>query len=275
MFPLKMKSSQKLIRLLPLGVPMVIASGLFWTAACTNIPDLDRPGFSMMSASQEAQLGYSEFQRIKQQKKISTNADYNARVQRVARRLVPHVPIAGADWEFVVFEDPTPNAFALPGGKVGIHTGLFQVARNDAQLAAVIGHELGHVVARHAGERRTAQTAAALGGVALGVGLGQSDMSNTQRAAILGGYGAAATVGGILPFSRRQELEADQMGAIYMARAGYDPRESVQVWINFMKYREAQGGARPPQFLSTHPLDESRIANLERFMPRALAEMPG
>ncbi len=270
-----MKTTFKLVRLLPLTAPLLLAGGLFWTAACTTMPDMDRPTFSMMSPSEEARLGYAEFERIKQQRTISTNAEHNARVQRVARRLVPHVPLAGAEWEFVVFDDPTPNAFALPGGKVGIHSGLFQVARNDAQLAAVLGHELGHVVARHAGERRTAQTAAALGGVALGIGLGQRDMSDAQRAAILGGYGAAATVGGVLPFSRRQELEADQLGAIYMARAGYDPRESVQVWINFMQYRQAQGGARMPEFLSTHPLDESRIANLEQFMPRAMAEMPG
>ena len=179
------------------------------------------------------------------------------------------MPVPNAEWEFVVFEDSTPNAFALPGGKVGIHTGLFQITKDDAGLAAVIGHEVAHVVARHSGERLSQNAVAGAVVAGAGYALNREGRDGAFPTAALGAGALLAT----RSFSRNQELEADRMGAIFMARAGYDPRQSVDLWRRFGAWRNAnsQGGSTP-QFLSTHPLDEKRIENLQQYMPEAVAE---
>ena len=241
--------------------------------ACTVVPDTGRKQFNPLSPNEEAQLGLTEFEKLKRSKQVSRNPAYNAQVQRVGQRLAQVMPVPNAQWEFVVFEDPTPNAFALPGGKVGIHTGMFQITETDAGLAAVVGHEVGHVVARHSGERMAqgALTAgiAAVAGEAL---RRNTDMGTAGQVATGAALGGAALLH-VQRFSRNQELEADQLGALYMARAGYDPRESVELWKRFAAWRAETGNvSRTPAFLSTHPLDEVRIAELERFMPRALTE---
>jgi len=188
-------------------------------------------------------------------------------VQNVAARLTRVIDMPGAEWEFVVFEDKTPNAFALPGGKVGVHTGLFQVTQNEAGLAAVVGHEIGHVIAGHGGERMSQQILAAGIGIGIGAVLNQNDeLSDTRKAAILGGYGLGAG-GAVLKFSRDQELEADQLGALYMARAGYDPRESIGLWQRFSAFKGSSG---TPQFMSTHPSDATRIERLKAYMPQVM-----
>ena len=237
--------------------------------ACTAVPDAGRSSFNFIPNSQLSQMGLTEFQKIKSQKKISHNASQRAAVNRVAQRLRRVVPIQNANWEFVLFEDSTPNAFALPGGKVGVNTGLFKVAHSDAELAAVIGHELAHVVAGHSGERMSTGILGAAGSAVLGAVLGRDNPRN--RAATTGAAGAVVGLG-LLRFSRGQELEADRLGALYMARGGYDPRESIQLWKNFAAYNQRQGKGRTTAFLSTHPLDSTRIANLEAYMPRALSE---
>jgi predicted Zn-dependent protease len=253
-------------------LPLLISAitGALLIAACTTVPDTGRKQFNPLSTQSEMRMGLTEFQKIKQQKKISQNRSYNSQVQRVAARLVPVIPLKNAQWEFVVFEDDTPNAFALPGGKVGVHTGLFKITKNDAGLAAVVGHEIGHVVARHGGERVVQSIGAAL--VTLGVNQALKD-SDARNVATLGT--GAATGLTVLKFSRSQELEADQLGALYMARAGYDPNESVKLWERFAQYKASTGGGRTPQFLSTHPLDSTRIERLKAFMPRAYAEYKG
>ncbi len=243
-------------------------------AACTTVPDLGRRSFNFIPNSQLSEMGLTEFEKLKTQKKLSQNSTQLAAVDRVARRLMPVVPIANAQWEFVLFEDSSPNAFALPGGKVGVNSGIFQVAKNDAQLAAVIGHELAHVVAGHSGERLSTGLLSTAAVVGVGAVLGGGRVSDTQRIAATTGAGAVAGLG-MLRFSRGQELEADKLGALYMARAGYDPRESIQLWKNFSAAQERQGSGRATEFLSTHPLDSTRIARLEEFMPRALAEYGG
>jgi predicted Zn-dependent protease len=179
------------------------------------------------------------------------------------------VPVPNARWEFVLFDDSTPNAFALPGGKVGVNSGIFKVAHNDAQLAAVLGHELGHVVAGHSGERMSTGLLGAAGVAVLGAALGGD---NTRERNVATSAAGAAVGLGMLRFSRGQELEADKLGAIYMARGGYDPRQSIELWKNFAEHGRRQGANRMPSFLSTHPLDSTRIANLEAFMPQALSE---
>lgn len=250
-----------------LALPAALLTAAALLAACTTVPDLDRPSFNFIPNSQLSEMGLTEFEKLKSQKKLSSNSTQNAAVQRVARRLMPVIPIQNAQWEFVLFEDSSPNAFALPGGKVGVNSGIFKVAKNDAQLAAVIGHELAHVVAGHSGERLSTGLLGAAAAAGVGVLLGGD--STSQRVAATSATGAVVGLG-MLRFNRGQELEADKLGALYMARAGYDPRESIQLWKNFSEAREGSG--RSVEFLSTHPLDSTRIAALEAFMPRALAE---
>lgn len=245
-----------------------VATGVI-LLSCTTVPDVGRSSLNFIPGSHLNQMGLSEFEKIKSEKRRSSNGTQTAAVNRVAERLRRIVPMPDARWEFVLFDDSSPNAFALPGGKVGVNTGIFKVARNDAQLAAVLGHELAHVVAGHSGERMSTGILGAVGVAVLDAALG-SDRSTGSRAAT--STAASAAVGlGMLRFSRGQELEADKLGALYMARAGYDPQESIQLWQNFAADRSKKGSGTPA-FLSTHPLDSTRIESLRAFMPRALAE---
>jgi predicted Zn-dependent protease len=183
----------------------------------------------------------------------------NRMVADVSSRLAKVVGKTDYDWQYTVFEDPEPNAFALPGGKIGVNTGLFKVVHDEPQLAAVLGHEIGHVIAHHVAERLSRETLLQTGLDVIG---GTTNMG--QYAGLLAG---AATLGVVLPFSREQEAEADQIGLMLMARAGYDPRAALQLWKNF----DAVGGQRPPEFLSDHPSPGNRLQHLEQLMPQALA----
>ena len=227
-------------------------------AACAQAPVTGRNQLILLPESQDADMGLQAYQQIKQEEKISGNAELNQRVQTVGRRIAAVSGHPEWDWQFTLFDNPEPNAFALPGGKVGVYTGLFKVAQNDAQLAAVMGHEVGHAIARHGAERMSHGILAQLGGVAVGAATGS--------AAVVDLYSQAATLGVILPYSRGQESEADEIGLMLMAEAGYDPREAVKLWQNF----EALGGERPPEFLSTHPSEGTRIQRLQELMPKAL-----
>lgn len=250
-------------------LPLVLALSMI-LIACTTVPDIGRTSFNFIPNTHLSQMGLTEFEKIKSQKKRSSNGSQIAAVNRVASRLRRIVPMPGASWEFVLFEDSTPNAFALPGGKVGVNTGIFKVAKNDAQLAAVIGHELAHVVAGHSGERMSTGVVGALGVAVLDAALGTRQSTGARVAT---STAASAALGlGMLKFSRGQELEADKLGALYMARAGYNPEESVILWQNFAEHSRRRGGGSMPAFLRTHPLDSVRIDNLRVFMPRALAE---
>ncbi|MCB1061361.1 MAG: M48 family metallopeptidase [Verrucomicrobiae bacterium] len=263
-------------RSFPLQLSLVSLATVLVAVACTTVPDTGRRQFNPLAPNEEAKLGLTEFEKMKQSKPISRNAAYNDQVQRVGQQLARVMPVPNAQWEFVVFEDNSPNAFALPGGKVGVHTGLFQITQSDTGLAAVIGHEVAHVVARHSGERM-AQAALSTGvaAVASEVLRRNSEMGTGGQVASTAAIGGAALLH-VQRFSRNQELEADQLGALYMARAGYDPRESVALWKRFAAWRQTSGNvSKTPAFLSTHPVDEVRIAELERFMPRALSEYRG
>ncbi|SHJ41067.1 Peptidase family M48 [Rubritalea squalenifaciens DSM 18772] len=236
-------------------------------------PAMDQHGHVHVeqSSSSLRARGLKEFEDIKRVKRISLDPKLNQQVQRVAARLKPVIPLQNAAWEFVIFVDDEPNAFALPGGKVGIHTGLFKITQNDAGLAAVLGHEISHVTSNHAGKRQRQTLGLAAGGLLLDQmlkGQGSSDEDRVRAAAL---YGAGATVGVALPHSRRHELEADRIGAIFMARAGYDPKEAVAMWERFAAYNKKKG-SRTPEFLRTHPLDDTRINALKAFMPQALQE---
>ncbi len=242
---------------------LVVATALLlatFLTGCETAPVTGRSQFILLSDTEATKMGLQAYQKILSESKVSTNRRMTERVRRIGRRIAAVSGKPNLKWEFNVIENDTPNAFALPGGKVGVHTGLFKVAKNDNQLAAVMAHEVAHAIARHSAERVSQQTALQLGLAGLGVaspGAGQY----AQLAA------AAASLGVILPFSRKQESEADEIGLMYMARAGYDPRAAVDLWRNF----ESFGGGRPPEFLSTHPSPGTRIDRLKALMPKALA----
>jgi metalloendopeptidase OMA1, mitochondrial len=227
-----------------------------FVVACAAAPVTGRQQLILIPDTQAAQLGAQAFQQIVAEKQVVRGTAQSRMVEQVGRDIAAVVN-EPYDWEFALLQDPTPNAFALPGGKVGVHTGLFQVAQNADQLAAVVGHEVAHVTARHSAERMTQELA--IGAGLLGIGAATSPGAADIVA-------QAATLGVILPFSRTQEREADEIGLIYMAMAGYDPRAAIEVWRNF----ERLNGERPPEFLSTHPSPPNRIERLEALMPQAL-----
>jgi len=202
---------------------------------------------------QQSQAAWAETLRTQ---KLSNNAAQNARVRRVGDRIVQAANLTNRHWEYAVFDDSTPNAFVLPSGHMGVTTGLLAIAKNDDQLAAVIGHEVGHVIARHAAERAsTTQTT----GLILGAVQSQAgDYSQAVQA--FGGMGAQ--LGVLLPFSRSHELEADRLGVDYMAAAGYRPSESLALWRAMAEGR--QSGT--PEFASTHPSDQTRLMQLQQYI---------
>lgn len=228
-------------------------------AGCATSP-LGRRQLRLMSGNDVAQMGASAFQDIKQETPQSTNTSQQRYVRCVAAAITAQVtdPEAPRQWEVVVFQDDSANAFALPGGKIGVNTGILKVAKNQDQLATVIGHEVAHVLAQHANERVSQQV---LTGALMDVA-GQA-MDPTLVAAL----GMGAQVGVLLPFSRTQESEADLLGLDLMAGAGFDPRESTRFWQNMA----SAGGGGTPEFLSTHPSDQTRTADLQK---RIAQEMP-
>lgn len=246
------------------------AAFLALLAGCYTVPETGRRSLILVPIDQEVALGASSFTDIKSQMKVSSDPELNSRVQRVGRNIAQAVGdrLPNAKWEFVVFEDDTPNAFALPGGKVGVHTGLFEIAHTDDELAIVMGHEIAHVIARHGAERMSEGLIVTAGGIALDAALRNKE--SKDRDLWLASYGVAATGLVVLPHSRRGESEADNIGITYAARAGYDPRAAVTFWTRMKQ--AAEGREKPPEWMSTHPSDDTRIQNLERLMPDAIAE---
>jgi predicted Zn-dependent protease len=239
-------------------------AGILWVTACTTSP-LGRTQLRLFPESEMAAMGVAAYGKMQAELAPSTDAAVNATVGCVVRGVVDVLPEPERRyaWEVTVFQDPSANAFALPGAKIGVHTGLLEVARNQHQLAAVIGHEVAHVIAGHANERMSTAFATQTGLQLVEVIAGASSPAQRQTLALLG---LGAQVGILLPFSRTQEREADLIGQDLMARAGFDPRESVTLWQNM----DRAGGARPPAFLSTHPSSASRMQELQARMPQAL-----
>lgn len=240
-------------------------------AGCVTNPETGRKQLNLVSSSQEAQLGLQSFQELKQQTPISKDPAANALVQKVGKRIAAVANLPNAQWEFVVFDSKEANAFCLPGGKVGVYTGILPITKDEAGLATVIGHEVAHASLHHGAERMSEAMALQLGGQAVGAASAAADPR--LQSAIGLAYGAGATLGRELPHSRLQESEADHVGLRYMARAGYNPEEAVKFWERFAQYNKAQGGASTPAFLRTHPVDEVRIKQLQQWLPEAKAQM--
>ena len=250
---------------------LILGFGLaIFLISCATVPETGRSQLRLVSDQQEMALGLTEFDKLKQSTPISKDPKLNALVQRVGQRIAAVAPLPNAQWEFVVFDDPqTANAFCLPGGKVGVYTGILPISQDEAGLATVIGHEVSHAVAHHGGERMSQALLSQLGGQILGSAL--QTQAETTRNLWLGVYGLSSEVGWTLPHSRSQELEADHLGVIYMARAGYHPQAAVEFWKRFDAYSKQHGGEKW-EFLSTHPVDEKRIAQLQSLLPEAMAE---
>ncbi len=255
-------------KLLSYGFLLGLILGL---SGCYTVPKTGRSALNLVSESRLSAASADEFVKIKLNEPISLNPDYNARVKKVGWRIaeVAKSDIPNADWEFVVFDnDDQINAFAMPGGKVGIYTGILRIIQNDDELAVVIGHEIAHVAARHSNERFSQKSLTSIflriGSVALSVvGLGYYESQ-----AVLSAVGAGAELGLMLPYSRKHENEADAIGLLYTAESGYDPHAAITFWERVEALSKKDGA--PPEFLSTHPAGETRIRKLWAQMPEAL-----
>ncbi len=223
-------------------------AALVGLTACATSPT-GRTQLNLVSSSQMAEMGTAAFQELKQKTPVTKSAQTSAYVQCVARSITSEI---GGNWEVQVFESKDVNAFALPGGKIGVYTGLLKVAANQDQLAAVIGHEVAHVIAGHSAARASNQMATQYGGALASI------LGAPAQAVDLGAK--AVMVGILLPYSRGDESEADILGQQYMARAGFDPAQAAQLWVSM----QARGSEKPPEFMSTHPSDSTRISALQR-----------
>jgi predicted Zn-dependent protease len=239
---------------------------LLLPTSCSTSPYTGRSQLMLVDAKTERELGLSAYQEVLAQNRISTNPAEVDPVRRVGSRIASQVHESGFQWEFnTIVDDKTMNAFCLPGGKIAFYTGIFPVLEDEAGMAFVMGHEVGHALMHHGGERMSQQMVAGGATALVGAALGARDPQQSQAA--MAALGLATQVGVLLPFSRKHESEADRVGLELMAKAGYDPRAAVRVW----KKMSQMAGGQPPEWLSTHPSHESRIADLESRMSDAVA----
>jgi metalloendopeptidase OMA1, mitochondrial len=256
------------IKWLPLLLAGLFLAYQYFSSEKFVNPETGRKSHVAMSTRDEALLGLQTYQQVlAQSETISTGPEFET-VKSVASRLASATGKAGADfdWQVSLIHSPEVNAFCLPGGKIVVYTGILPVTQNQAALATVLGHEMAHATSRHGSQRVLEQNLAqtALTGVAISL----SDMDYNKQRAVMGALGAGAQFGVLMPFSRKHESEADAIGLHYMARAGYDPRESILFWQRM----ENAGRAQPPEFLSSHPSHGTRVQQLQAEMPKALEE---
>lgn len=245
--------------------------------ACNRVPITGRRQVNLLPESTMVSMSLDAYSQFLQQNPPLPDSDPNAQlVNKVGNRIANAVNefmksnnqkdlVDGYKWEFHVVNDKTVNAWCMPGGKVVVYTGILPYTQDETGLAFVMGHEIAHAVARHGNERMSQGLVAQLGGMALDVALAKK--SQETRQLFMTAYGLGATVGVILPFSRAQESEADKLGLVFMAMAGYNPSVAPEFWRRMSQ----SGGPKPPEFLSTHPSDEHRIKDIEKFMPKAMA----
>jgi len=237
--------------------------------ACQTVPETNRSQIVLIDPQAEFRLGVDAYKDALSKAKLSKDMRMVGILRRVGWNIanVTHQP--DYRWEFNLLETQQPNAFCLPGGKVAVNTGILPIARNEAGLAVVLGHEIAHAIARHGAERLSHNMLIALGGELLAQGMGRN---RRQRELIRVAYGYGSAIAFTLPFSRSHELEADHLGLLYMARAGYDPREAKLFWKRFADYARSNSKGSTPEFLSTHPTDQNRIVQIDRFLPTAMGE---
>jgi metalloendopeptidase OMA1, mitochondrial len=234
-------------------------------SGCSTVPYTNRSQFMVMPESDDLKLGAAAYQQVLKKEKISHDPRLTEPVQQVGRRIAAAANKPEYQWEFTVIDDPKQaNAFCLPGGKVAVYTGIFPIAKDEAGLATVIGHEVAHALARHGAERMSTGMALQAAGMAVAVAAGGQSAATQQ--AIMSAYGLGAQVGVALPFSRSQESEADRIGLILMAKAGYDPEAAVGLW---QRMEQNSNGKGPPEWLSTHPSEGTREQDIRGWIAEA------
>ncbi len=230
-----------------------------------EVPITGRSQLVDMDRQQEMALGLQSYRQILDQSVVIPNGQIVDTVREIGRRIAAVAEDPGFEWEFNVLDSEQANAFALPGGKVAVYTGIIPIAETADGLAVIMGHEIAHAIARHGAERMAHQKLVQFGSIALGMAVGEMDM-NTRRA-VMGALGVGTQFGVLLPFSRNHESEADYMGLIYLARACFDPRAAPGLWE---RMGAAAGRRAPAEFMSTHPSGETRIRQFQEWMPKAL-----
>jgi predicted Zn-dependent protease len=249
-----------------LALAFSISSGL---TGCTTNSITGRHQLDLIGRDSEIQMGVEAYKQALQEAPVSKDKALNDQVRRVGMRIAEATKESDYNWEFTVIDDPkTVNAWCLPGGKVAVYTGILKITQDDNGLATVLGHEISHAVAHHGAERMSTMTLLQGGATALSLALQNKDPSTVSN--VMAAFGVGAQVGLILPFSRKQESEADHMGLIFMSKAGYDPHTAVDFWKRMVAL--GANSQKPPAFLSDHPADEKRVADLEKWMPDAEAE---
>lgn len=262
----------------------LLLSFVLFLAACATVPLTGRRQLSLVDEAaiqNEAVLAYQQFLGDPSTTVIK-NTNQAQLVQRVGQRIATAVTTFLNDngyagqydfqWEFNLIDENQINAWCMPGGKVAVYTGILPVTQTEAGLATVMGHEIAHAIAKHSSERMSQAIAAQMGGVAVDVAT--AERSSTTRGIINTAYGLGGQLA-LMSYSRNQESEADRLGLVFMAMAGYDPNEAVSFWERMAAAKNASGSAAPPEFLSTHPSDARRIMNIQKLLPEALTYYQG
>ncbi len=253
----------------------VLIIAAFVLAACSTVPITGRQQLDLVPDSTMLSMSFQEYQKFLNEHKLSTNQGQTQMVNRVGTRIQRAVEdffaqrgsshqLAGYAWEFNLVEGEEVNAWAMPGGKVVVYTGILPVAKDESGLATIMGHEIAHAVAKHGDERMSQALLAEMGGLTLSTALAKQPAQT--RELYMRVFGVGVQVGALLPYSRTQESEADHLGLIFMAMAGYDPNKAVEFW---QRMSQMKGGQAPPEFLSTHPSDETRIRKIKERLPEA------
>jgi predicted Zn-dependent protease len=256
-------------------IVLALAASLL-AISCSTVPVSGRSQLSLVSSSEMMSMSYQQYAEFIKTNKLSTNRKdvdlvrgVGTRIQKAVEQYMAQNNLAdalkGYQWEFNVVESPEVNAWCMPGGKVVVYTGILPVTRDATGLAVVMGHEIAHAIAEHGRERMSQQMLAELGAAALDVALSKN--SAQTRDLWMSAYGVGAQYGALLPFSREHESEADHLGLVFMAMAGYDPNAAVAFWE---RMAAASGGEKPPEFMSTHPSDQTRIQQIKENLPEAM-----
>jgi len=244
--------------------------------SCQQVAVTGRKQLNFIPASEMQSMSYTSYKQFLSSNKLSTDMQKTAMVKNVGQRIQKAVEqymtqknlsnqLKGFQWEFNLVDDPTVNAWCMPGGKVVVYTGILPVVQDEKGLAVVLGHEIAHAIANHGGERMSQQLAVQTGGLALSVALSEKPAATQQIFAQV--FNVGSQIGVLLPFSRLHESEADHMGLIFMAMAGYDPNAAVSFWQRM----KVKSGQKPSEIMSTHPSDDRRIADIQKLMPEALS----
>lgn len=256
------KSSVSLMRRRELIIGLAAGTVLPLASACADNPALGRSQLMLVSDAQLAQLSAQAWTDSLRQERVLRDPSYQRRLERVGQRIVAASGQTHLDWEFVVFDSDTVNAWVLPNGKVGFYKGILDIMQTDDHVATVLGHEVGHVAGRHSAERASQQMAAQMGLSLLTSAIGNSGDYAQYSQEIGAALGMGINYGVILPYSREHEYEADRLGVDYMVRAGYDPRQAIDFWVGMSTMNQHHVA----EFASTHPSDEHRIAAMRVHM---------